>query len=112
MNDIEILKLAVKSTARKMFADVGLKGLAPLVNGWLDGAMEKGVFQALLYGFTTDEGNVNIQGLTKALEDALKDFGGKLKGKMLGFSVAIVPEDVQMLPKEFDAIKANTSTLS
>lgn len=108
MNDTEILKLAIKSTVRKMLDEAGLTVLNPFAGSWLDGAMNKGVFKALLYGYTNEEGNLDIHGLTKALEDTLKDFGGKLKGKFLGYTFAIVPEDIQKLPKEFETIKSSS----
>lgn len=110
MNDIELLKLAVKSAARKILTDAGKEWLVPVSQLWLTNAMGKPAFNTVVYGLTNAEGNIDSKGLTKALEETLSSLGGKLKGKILGSTIAFVPSDIQTITTEFDKLKATNPT--
>lgn len=101
MSDIEILKQSIINTAKTVSSQLGISGFNPLISFGLTNLLNKPKYAIFLEAMTDAEGNVDINKLSVALNDALAAKGGKVT--MAG--VSFDSEDIQKLKEEFKKLK-------
>lgn len=97
MSDIEKFKLAVINTAKNVTSQLGISYLNPLLVFGLKNMLEKPKYSIVLEALTDSNGNLDINTLTKVLEETI----GMKGGRFTIAGVTFTSDDVENLKKEY-----------
>lgn len=103
MNDIEILKLAATSLIRQITESFGMPFLRPIAEKMFYNLISKPKYSFFIEAITDKDGNVDIDGLSNALKEALAGYGGRLP--IAGLNVSLGEEDINFIRDEFIRLK-------
>lgn len=101
MSDIEIFKQAVLNSVKNITSQLGVSYMNPLVTFGVKNIMDKPKYSMILEAMTDSKGNLDIDALTKVLDETL----GMKGGKITFAGVTFTSEDIHNLKNEFLKLK-------